>query len=96
MLKRYIVKDPNFRTLYSIIANDSRIFLHFKDYIGAIDSSHINAIPTEKKHFIMYIERCCKPTQNVMVVVDFDMCFTYASIGQPSSMHDTNVLYTMH
>ena len=32
-------------------------------------------------------------TQNVMAVVDFDMRFTYASIGQPGSMHDTSVLY---
>jgi hypothetical protein len=29
----------------------------------------------------------------MMVVIDFDMCFTYTSIGQPGSMHDTNVLY---
>lgn len=32
-------------------------------------------------------------TQNVMAMVDFDMSFTYASIGQPGSMHDTIVLY---
>jgi hypothetical protein len=44
-------------------------------------------------HFIRYIERCGKPAQNVMAVVDFDLCFTYVSIGQPDSMHDTNVLY---
>jgi hypothetical protein len=29
----------------------------------------------------------------VMAVIDFDMHFTDASIGQPDSMHDTNVLY---
>lgn len=28
-----------------------------------------------------------------MAVVDFDLRFTYASIGQPGSMHDTNVLF---
>jgi hypothetical protein len=28
-----------------------------------------------------------------MAVLDFDLCFTYASIGQPGSMHDTNILY---
>jgi hypothetical protein len=26
-------------------------------------------------------------------VCDFDMHFTYASIGQPGSMHDTSVLF---
>ena len=28
-----------------------------------------------------------------MAVCDFDMHFTYASIGQPGSMHDTSVLF---
>jgi hypothetical protein len=28
-----------------------------------------------------------------MTAVDFDMRFTYASIGQPTSMHDTSVLF---
>jgi hypothetical protein len=37
--------------------------------------------------------RSGKPTQNVMGVVDFDMHFIYASIGQPGPMHDTTVLY---
>jgi hypothetical protein len=48
---------------------------------------------THKKDYIRYIGRCGKPTQNVMAVLDFDLCFTYASIGQPGSMHDTNILY---
>jgi hypothetical protein len=92
MLKMYIANDSNFRTLYSRIANDQRIFWHFKDYIGTIDSSHINASTTKKKEFVTYIGRCGKPTQNVMLVVDFDMLFTYASIGQQGSMHDINLL----
>ena len=28
-----------------------------------------------------------------MAICDFDMRFTYASIGQPGAMHDTSVLY---
>jgi hypothetical protein len=32
-------------------------------------------------------------TQNVLAIVDFDMRFTYASVGPPGSMHDTNVLF---
>jgi hypothetical protein len=31
--------------------------------------------------------------KNVRAVVDFDMRFTYASIGQLGLMHDTNILY---
>jgi hypothetical protein len=29
----------------------------------------------------------------VLAIVDFDMRFTYASIRQPGSMHDTSVLF---
>jgi hypothetical protein len=31
-------------------------------------------------------------TQNVLVVCDFDMRFTYVSTGQPGVMHDRSVL----
>lgn len=65
---------------------------HFKDCIGALDGTHINATPLVED-VIRYIGRTGKATQNVMAVVDFDMRFTYASIGQPGSMHDTNVIF---
>jgi hypothetical protein len=42
---------------------------------------------------VRYIGRSGVPTQNVMAAVDFDMPFTYASVGQPGSMHDTSVLF---
>jgi hypothetical protein len=49
MSKRYIqLKDPNFRNVHSRITNDQKMFLHFKDCIGAIDGSHINANPQKK------------------------------------------------
>eukprot|EP00267_Zea_mays_P031056 XP_008662998.2 protein ALP1-like [Zea mays] len=65
---------------------------HFKDCIGAIDGTHICANPPPQD-FLRYLGRSGKATQNVMAVVDFDMRFTFASIGQPGSMHDTSVLY---
>jgi hypothetical protein len=43
--------------------------------------------------YVRYIDRSDIPIQNVMTVVDFDMHFTYASIGHPGSMHDTSVLF---
>jgi hypothetical protein len=93
MSKKYIQpRDPNFRDVHSRITNDQRMWPHFKDCIGAIDGTHISATPP-KKDFIRYIGRSGKATQNVMGVVDFDMRFIYASIGQPGSMHDTTVLY---
>ena len=67
-----------------------------KDCIGAIDGTHIRASIPEAGQ-VRYIGRTGAITQNVMAICDFDMHFTYASIGQPGSMHDTTVLYTaMH
>nr|XP_040259779.1 uncharacterized protein LOC120976652 [Aegilops tauschii subsp. strangulata] len=84
-------KDPNFSTVHDRIRNDRRMWLHFKDCIGAIDGTHILAT-VKPEDVIRYIGRSGSTTQNVMAVCDFDMCFTYASIGQPGAMHDS-VLY---
>jgi hypothetical protein len=93
MCKHYIRPlDPNFSTTHSRITSDKRMMPHFKDCIGALDGTHITATPPPHD-LIRYIGRSGKPTQNVMAVVDFDLRFTYASIGQPGSMHDTNVLF---
>jgi hypothetical protein len=49
MSKRYIqLNDPNFREVHSRISNDQIMLPHFKDCIGAIDGSHINANPPKK------------------------------------------------
>jgi hypothetical protein len=53
---------------------------HFKDCIGAIDGTHILATPPPQD-YVRYIGRSRSATQNVMAMVDFDMCFTYACIG---------------
>ncbi|XP_003572253.1 protein ALP1-like [Brachypodium distachyon] len=85
-------KDPNFHSVHPTIRNDRMAFPHLKDCIGAIDGTHIRAsIPADKK--IRYVGRSDTTTQNVLAICDFDMHFTYASIGQPGSMHDTSVLY---
>ncbi|KAM3193779.1 hypothetical protein ACQJBY_070420 [Aegilops geniculata] len=89
-------KDPNFHTVHQRILGDKRAYPHMKDCIGAIDGTHIRALIPEDKQ-IRYIGRTGAVTQNVMAICDFDMHFTYASIGQPGSMHDTSVLFhAMH
>lgn len=65
---------------------------HFKYSIGALDESHIN-VTHSLEDVIRYIGRSGNATQNVLAIVDFDMWFTYASIGLLGSMHDTNVLF---
>jgi hypothetical protein len=84
--------DPNFSTTHPRISCDSRMMPFFKDCIGAVDGTHIAVVPPPHD-LVRYIGRSGKATQNVLVVVDFDLRFTYASIGQPGSMHDTSVLF---
>ena len=84
--------DPNFYTTHPRISNDSRMMPYFKDCIGALDGTHISATPP-LNDVIIYIGRSRKLNQHVLAIVDFDMRFTNASIGQPRSMHDTSVLF---
>jgi hypothetical protein len=84
--------DPNSSDTHPRIGNDQRMMPHFKDCIGALDGTHISTTP-RPNDLIRYIGRSGIATQNVLAIVDFDMRFTYASIGQPGSMHDTNVLF---
>lgn len=84
--------DPNFCTTHPRITKDRRMMPFFKDCIGAIDGTHVAVVPPSHDQ-IRYIGRSGRVTQNVLAVVHFDLLFTYSSIGQPGSMHDTSVLF---
>jgi hypothetical protein len=85
-------KDPNFRAIHKRIRDDKRAYPHFKDCIGALDGTHIR-VSLSPEQQVRYIGKTGIPTQNVLAVCDFDMCFTYVATGQPGAMHDTSVLY---
>jgi hypothetical protein len=97
MAKHFIVpKDANFRTVHKRIRDDKRAYPHFKDCIGALDGTHIRVAlhPNEQ---VRYIGKSGIPTTNVLAICDFDLRFTYVSVGQVGSKHDTSVLYdAMH
>ncbi|KAG8472906.1 hypothetical protein CXB51_034807 [Gossypium anomalum] len=83
-------EDLFFSSIPEKIRNDSRYMSYFKDCIGVIDGTHIAAIlpPNEQ---IPYIGRKGIPTQNVMAVCDFNMCFTFVMAGWEGSAHDTRI-----
>ncbi|XP_020580980.1 uncharacterized protein LOC110025057 [Phalaenopsis equestris] len=91
-LARQIVKpeDPTFQSIPTHIANDPRYMPFFKDCIGAIDGTHVDARLSVKEK-VAYIGRCGSPTQNIMAVCDFNMCFTYVMAGWEGSAHDSRV-----
>ena len=41
----YIRPYLNFYTTHPTISNDHRLMTHFKDYIGALDGTHISTTP---------------------------------------------------
>jgi hypothetical protein len=70
---------------------EPRFWPHFRYCIGAIDGTHIPiSVPASEQP--KYIGRHGYPSQNVMVVCDFDMRFTFVVSGWPRSVHDTRVL----
>jgi hypothetical protein len=64
---------------------------YFKDCIDVIDRSHIVVtVPLSEQP--KYIGRHGYASQNIMVVCDFNMRFTFIVTGWPRSAHDTRIL----
>lgn len=68
-------KNINFPTVCNRIRDDRRAYPHFKECIGAIDSTHIR-VSLSPEDQMRYIGKSWIPTQNVLDVCDFDMRFT--------------------
>ena len=81
--------NPEFTTIHERL-QDSRFSTHFNDCIGAIDGTHVPVVvPADE--IVNHVGRHGYPTQNVMVVCDFDMRFTSIVAGWPGSVHDTRI-----
>ncbi|XP_033512881.1 uncharacterized protein [Nicotiana tomentosiformis] len=60
------------------------------DCIGALDGTHVKArLPQSQE--IPYIGCKGYPTQNILVVVDFNMCFIFAWAGWEGAAHDNRI-----
>ncbi|KAH7855659.1 hypothetical protein Vadar_027370 [Vaccinium darrowii] len=62
----------------------------FKDCIGAIDGTHVFCKPPKGKARNFW-GRKGGYTMNIMAVVDFNLCFTFAAAGYEGSMHDYKI-----
>lgn len=82
--------DHLFMNIPPQILNDARYMPFFKDCIGAIDGTHVDArVPADQQ--VAYIGRHGTTTQNVMAVCDFNMCYTFALAGWEGSTHDSRI-----
>ncbi|XP_057426609.1 uncharacterized protein LOC130720044 [Lotus japonicus] len=82
--------DHMFRDSQTKLRNDQRYWPFFKNAIGAIDGTHIPCVvsPSDQARFI---GRKGHPTQNIMVVCDWNMCFTFVLPGWEGTAHDARV-----
>lgn len=73
------------------IRKSRKFWPHFKDCIGALDGSHVNAhVPTNRQG--PYRNRKGQLTQNVLAVCNFNMLFTYILAGWEGTANDARVL----
>ncbi|XP_073037105.1 uncharacterized protein [Primulina eburnea] len=84
---KYIVKE---KCRTSWLSGSQWVAEILNDCIGAIDGTHICIrVPPSKQ--IDFIGRKGYTSTNVMVVCDFDMCFTFVWAGWEGSAHDSKI-----
>jgi hypothetical protein len=83
-------QDRRFRDVNPKVQNDRRYWPFFENAIGAIDGTHIQCVVSSSEQ-PKFIGRKGYPTQNIMAVCDWDMCFTFALPGWEGTAHDARV-----
>ena len=84
--------NKEFRDVPSKIHDDERHWPYFKDCIRAIDGTHVPVKIFSSKQ-ISYIGQKGTHTQNVMVVCDFCMYFTFVWAGWEGIAHNTHFFF---
>ena len=65
--------------------------LHWQDCIGALDGTHVPCHPPPGDKAPFFGRKWCH-TQNILAVCDWNLCFTYVSLGWEGSVHDARIL----
>jgi hypothetical protein len=82
-------KDPQFTQIHSRL-EDNRFSPHFNGWIRAIDGTHVLVIVPATKT-VSHISQHRYTLQNVLVICDFDLRFTFVVVGWSGLAHDTRV-----
>jgi len=96
----FILSSPPFYTQYvhlpdrnkthARIRENPRFWPFFKDAIGTLDGSHIQAAPGALKHGTYWNHKGFT-SQNCLFSCNFDLFFTYALTGWEGSATDTHI-----
>jgi hypothetical protein len=81
--------DPEFRAVHQRL-KAPRFSSYFDNCIGAIDGTHVHVL-VPAQYVVQHTERHGYTSQNVLVVCDFNMRFTFIVAGWPDSVHDMRV-----
>ena len=73
------------------VAGNPKFSPYFDDCIGALDGTHVGAIPPAED-YTSFRNRKKDITQNVLGVCNFDLTFSYVLCGWEGSAHDSRVL----
>uniref|UniRef100_A0A803N0V2 DDE Tnp4 domain-containing protein n=1 Tax=Chenopodium quinoa TaxID=63459 RepID=A0A803N0V2_CHEQI len=72
------------------VANGTRYWPFFKDAIGALDGTLIDAIVSDTNG-VPFRDRHGKKSWNVLAYCSFDRIYTFINVGWEGSVHDTTV-----
>ncbi|CAL5383624.1 unnamed protein product [Camellia sinensis] len=90
-LSSSVIKPRNLEDIPGKILNDRRFFPWFKDCVGAIDGTLVDAwVPASRQH--TFRGRKATVSQNVLAACNFDMLFTFINSGWEGSAHDNAIL----
>lgn len=84
------VKLPSGHSVPSEIRNDPTLYPFFKDCLGAIDGTHIQAFVSDIEH-PRYRNRKGWLSQNVLAACSFDLRFLYVRAGWEGSAADGRI-----
>uniref|UniRef100_A0A803M507 DDE Tnp4 domain-containing protein n=2 Tax=Chenopodium quinoa TaxID=63459 RepID=A0A803M507_CHEQI len=72
------------------IGDNTKYWAYFKDCVGALDGTHINAVVSDDDG-VAHRGRKGKKTWNVLAACSFDRLFTFINVGFEGSAHDITV-----
>jgi hypothetical protein len=85
-----VIRLPDENTIPAQIHQDPRFFPYFKDFIGALDGTHIHATPP-KATAPAFRNRKGHCSQNVLAAISFDLKFVYVLAGWEGSASDAAI-----
>ncbi|XP_042482941.1 uncharacterized protein LOC122063292 [Macadamia integrifolia] len=90
---RELIQPPSFNEIPAKICGDKRYHLYFDNCIRAIDGTHVNASVPVANQIPYRSGRKKYATQNVLVVCDFDICFTFIWAGWEGTVLGSRILW---